>query len=394
METDKSIIIIGLLYYFYFYGIPPKISNYFFKLYVDYAQFFVIFNRLFQNNYEITIDLNTEEIKKEEIQPKKYEDKYLDDIRSLNKDWVFTEDEILQIPHLKESFLNVYIENMNNRIEEITNEIANIEKIINKDNDDIKYVEDFDDDGNELNHPTLEDRINQIKNLQEEYNNLKNQVGTENGLDNLINKSNEHANKFIIDKRLDKLKNCYVMEKTPIGNVLMIYDKEQAKFKYYSDSTIPYRYLEVVGRKYVKTFNCRPIFVDMEEELKLFEEKWEKEQQNKKEEQQNKKEEEKLITAEESNNQIKKKDVFAKFKSYNKDGGSKISMAPPPKNSISSKTISENKENEKIILKEKANCYSYFGKLSNFNFLQKVEKKVFNKKLGFTFADFKKMNNQ
>lgn len=405
MEADKSIVIIFLLYYLYNYGVPLRVSNYFFKLYIDFTHLVVIYSKLYKTNNSNDIDFinnniknnNEDNNKKEEIQPKKYEDKYLDEIRLLNKEWIFTQEENAQIPELKESFLNGYIENMNDRIDQITNEINHYEKEINEDNDDIKYVEDFDDDGNELIHQTLEerneDRRDKIKKLNEEYDKLKSQIGTENGLDNLINKSKEHANTFIINKRLDKLNNCYVMEKTPIGNVLMIYDKEQNKFKYYSDSTIPYRYLEVVGRKYVKQFNCRPIFVDMEEELKLFEEKWEKEKQIKKD----KEEQEKIKVQEETKQQInepKKKDVFAKFKSYNKDNGSKISMAPPPKNNVSNKTITENKENEKILLKEKANCYIYVGKLSNFNFLQKVEKKVFNKKLGFTFADFKKMNKQ
>jgi cobalamin biosynthesis protein CbiG len=169
----------------------------------------------------------------------------------------------------------------------------------------------------------------------------------------------------------------------------MIYDKERESFKYYSDSTIPYRYLEVVGRKYVKMFNCRPIFVDMEEELKSFDEKWTKEYELKKA-----KEAKEILKAEEAAKNNKpteeKKNVFAKFKSYNKEAGGKISMAAPPKNSIPSKPI-ETKENEKILLKERANRYTYEGKFANFNFLQKIERKVFNKKLGISFADFKKM---
>ena len=66
-------------------------------------------------------------------------------------------------------------------------------------------------------------------------------------------------------------------------------------------------------------------------------------------------------------------------------------MAAPPKNSIPNKSIIEKKENEKILLKERANRYTYEGKIANFNFLQKIERKVFNKKLGLSFADFKKM---
>ena len=101
-------------------------------------------------------------------------------------------------------------------------------------------------------------------------------------LDEIKKVSEKQSINYIIDRRLDRFKNCYVIEKTPIGNVLMIYEKNRESFKYYSDSNIPYRYLEVVARKYVKLFGCRPIFVDMEEELNLFEEKLEKEREIKK----------------------------------------------------------------------------------------------------------------
>ena len=66
-------------------------------------------------------------------------------------------------------------------------------------------------------------------------------------------------------------------------------------------------------------------------------------------------------------------------------------MAAPPKNSIPNKSVTENKENEKIVLKERANRYTCEGKFANFNFLQKIDRKIFNKKLGLSFADFKKM---
>jgi hypothetical protein len=172
----------------------------------------------------------------------------------------------------------------------------------------------------------------------------------------------------------------------------MIYQKDRGSFKYYSDHNIPYRYLEVVGRKYVKLFDCRPIFVDMEEELRLFEEKWEKEQEVKKMKEENKKMREE---DDKKNKPVEqKKNVFAKFKSYNKDAGGKISMAAPPKNSIPNKSVTENKENEKVLLKERANRYTYEGKFANFNFLQKIERKVFNKKLGLSFADFKRIQQK
>jgi hypothetical protein len=234
-----------------------------------------------------------------------------------------------------------------------------------------------------------EDTSKKIQELQEEYNKLKLQIENEEGIEEIKKICEEKGKQNIINKRLDKLDNCYIIEKTPIGNVLMIYDKTKETFKYYSDCNIPYRYLEVVGRKYVKLFNCRPIFIDMEEELRLFEEKWEKEQEIKKikEEEEKKQSENKQL----NNETNKKKNVFAKFKSYNKDAGGKISMAPPPKNSIPNKNVTENKEDEKILLKERANRYTYEGKFANFNFLKKIDRKVFNKKLGLSFADFKKL---
>jgi hypothetical protein len=122
----------------------------------------------------------------------------------------------------------------------------------------------------------------------------------------------------------------------------------------------------------------------------LFDEKWTKEYELKKA-----KEAEEKLKAEEAAKNNKpseqKKNVFAKFKSYNKDAGGKISTAAPPKNSIPNKTTVETKEGEKVLLKERANRYTYEGKFANFNFLQKIERKVFNKKLGISFADFKKM---
>jgi len=194
----------------------------------------------------------------------------------------------------------------------------------------------------------------------------------------------------MIHHRLEKLKVCYVMEYTPLGNVLMIYDKERETFKYYSDNTIPYRYLEVVGRKYAKQFGCRRIFVDMEEQLKIAEEKWERERIEKAD----REEKERILKEEAIKNQKpieQKKNVFAKFKSYNKEAGTgHVNTAPPPKNSIPNK-LTEKQENEKILIKERANRYTYEGKFANFNFLKKVDRKVVDKKFALSFADFKKI---
>ena len=401
---DKSIFFIWVMWYFYTYGIPPVLFIYLTQFYHFYDEYFTFCNRIIYPTYwddesEEKIEINTIEL--ESKPPKelpKYEDKYLDDIRNLDKEWIFNEDENNEMPTLIEEFCKGYIDSKLDRIEEITSQISELEKDISQDVDTVNFVEDVNEYGDELiNQNTLEERNemrnSQIKELQEEINQLKSEIETDDGINEIKKQSEEQARQYIICKRLDKLANSYVMEKTPIGNVIMIYQKDKESFKYYSDCNIPYRYLEVVGRKYVKLLNCRPIFIDMEEELRLFEEKWEKEQEIKK-----LKEEEEKKRVEESAKNNKpvelKKNVFAKFKSYNKDVGGKISMAAPPKNSIPNKSISETKENAKILLKERANRYTYEGKFANFNFLQKIERKVFNKKLGLSFADFKKMQQK
>ena len=170
--------------------------------------------------------------------------------------------------------------------------------------------------------------------------------------------------------------------------MLLFYNYEKLAFEYYSDLTIPYRYLETVSRKYVLTYSYRPLYVDMEEELKEYERKLEEKEKTKSE----------VVV----NNA--KKQVFAKFKSYNREAGTgRVNKVPPPKNSIPQNMLNLSKNivkidvngkenNGKMLLKENANRYSYQGKFCNFNFLKKIDRKNVDKKYTLTFADFKKMN--
>ena len=401
---DKSLFFLWFMWYIYAYGLPPIIIHYLIDFYNLYNDFFIYYNKLvypeywediecLEDNNDILINKNEES--KEQTKPlPKYEDKYLNDIRKMNKEWVFTEVEKDEMSKLSEDVLNRSIENRINRIEEIKVEINNLKKEMSEDIDTVDFVKDLNCEGDDFLHETtLETRNNernkQILQFEEELHTLQNEIDSNEGICELKKDAQNEVEKYFINKKLDNLIHSYVIEKTPIGNVLMMYKRDSESFQYYSDCNIPYRYLEVVARKYVKMFNCRPILIDMEEELKLFEEKWEQEQEMKK-----MKEEDKKLNESKNHTTQEKKNVFAKFKSYNKEAGGKISMAVPPKNSIPNKTINEVKEDQKILLKERANRYTYEGKFANFNFLQKVERKVFNKKLGLTFADFKKMNHK
>jgi hypothetical protein len=257
----------------------------------------------------------------------KYEDKYLKEIRKLNKEYIFNDKE-------KELELNQTFELFNNfkRCPSNPNE------------------EETDDD--------------------------------------IMIKSKDIARQFIIGLRLEKLTNCFVIEKTPLGNVLMTYNVARSSFQFYSDNTIPYRYLETVSRKFVKFFDCRPIYYDMEEELKMYEIKLDEKERAEKEraeELKNMKDDKQFVAQ-------AKKTVFAKFKSYNKESGTgHVNTAAPPKNSIPGNSIIKT-SNTKILLKENANRYTYEGKISNFNMLKKVDKKLVDKKLALSFSDFKKMH--
>jgi hypothetical protein len=133
--------------------------------------------------------------------------------------------------------------------------------------------------------------------------------------------------------------------------------------------------------------NCKQIHVDMEQEIKEAEEKLEQKRQ---EEEEKKKQLEELERQKpEENQSITKKDVFAKLKKYNTNTSLKSSGIPTDKKSVSKKNIQES--DKPLILKEKANRYSCEGKLMNFSFLKKVDKKVVDKRYAMNFSDFKKM---
>ncbi len=331
--------------------------------------------------------------------PEKYEDKFLEDIRKLNKEFVFDEkEEELERTKFDEIFLLAQ-KDYTKKVNEVKDEIWSLEKEIEiqKSGDDFFNVE--------YNENPEEEDKDTIKSLTEE------KVVLEKALSELINNPQDidklrldahlEARQFVIDERLDKLKNSFIMEKTPLGNVLMLYNNKRGSFEFYSDNTIPYRYLEPVSRKYVKTFGCRPIYCDMEEELKNYEKKLEETEREKEEKQELEKRilEEKRIL-DEKNMTVSvvaepKKNVFAKFKSYNKEAGTgHVNIAAPPKNSIPNNKVTEKSSDEKVLLKENANRYSYEGKLSNFNFLKKVDRKVVDKKYAMTFADFKRLQEE
>ena len=404
-ETMYSLLVI----FFFMYYIPPYKVKYAFHLFTSFMASLPSFNELYIMDDDNGSSDNDNDSAEVTVKPK-YEDKYLDHIRHLPREFIFNEEEKALEQSQMNDFYLILINEYNDKIKEIKNNIhkgeleleelehkqgsdedfCNIEE---KDNEIQINTEDKHEDEDKKNQMIMSVKLD-LEQLNENLTKMNNMIETQEGLDEIKTKSEEMARQHIIDKRLDKLKNAFVMDKTPLGNVLMVYNNKRESFEYYSDNTIPYRFLEPVCRKYVKIFDCRPIYFDMEEELQnSLQEREEKEEKDEKEreEREKKEKEEKERKLKEGNVIIveAKKNVFAKFKSYNKESGTgHVSIGVPPKNSIPNNNT---KASENVLLKKNTNRYSYEGKLSNFNVLKKVDRKVVDKKYAMTFADFKKL---
>jgi hypothetical protein len=199
----------------------------------------------------------------------------------------------------------------------------------------------------------------------------------------------------LTEEILTSLKNSVLLEHTPLGNVVMHYDHARETFTYYSDSTIPYRYLEVVSRRYVVINNCKKIYVNMDDEIKEAEKKLEEKKQNElkkiqHEEDRRKAEQMNPLLKDDAHQQQPKKSVFAKLKKYNRID-SKPQTTPNPNNS-NPKTSKKDETDDKV-LKERANRYSCEGKIVNFSFLKKVDRKLVDANYAVSFAEFKKLSS-
>jgi hypothetical protein len=133
---------------------------------------------------------------------------------------------------------------------------------------------------------------------------------------------------------LNMLSNKYVMEYTPVGNVLMYFDYEKRAFQYYSDFSIPYKYLECVSKKFC-IVNKNKIYreIKMDVDVNDFS----------------------IIRNSSSSLQNKSKS-FAKLKGYNNSN-------PSIKNDTA-------KQRELKIIQKDIVRYTHLGKLCNFSFIK------------------------
>ncbi len=216
----------------------------------------------------------------------------------------------------------------------------------------------------------IEDEANFLEKYLDEYNNLE--------------------EREIDDEELSLFKDLYIEENTPRGVIFMCYNKDTAAFEYFSNSKdIPYSYLEVVARNYVVKHLCKELLIDSSAELekaKKLTQQLEDKVKNKNgtldttntlcwddplcevvENEKNEKSEKN-----EKNEEDKKPstfNVFARFKTYNKDTA--LENDKKDKNNAGDK---DNTQDKNVVLLERSNHYIYKGKCEDYYLHSKQEK--------------------
>jgi hypothetical protein len=341
----------------------------------------------------------------------KYEDKYLEKFRAFPNKYLFSEDELEGEKTIYDKLKNTYEANMkkdmNNceeKIEKYKKKLDSMESIINviNDRDSNKLVtnpeavkqllqyheieKEYEEDPEDFD---LDELCNDFKNV---YNDIKtdyNQLTVA-----LTELTNSEAPDFIqqtkdtiTNIKLDGYINNYILETTPLGNVYMRYNNKKQSFEYFSNSTIPYRYLETIGRKYVMAYWCKPLFVDLEEEI-------------------NKAKSKASINNSDTNTTNNNITSNNSSKPHVPSGPNRIkkytSEVKPTKNRVQTEFTlpshikanlpdvnSSGSQQEKQVLKESSNRYTWEGRIANLTLLKKVDKKLVDKNVVLSFADFK-----
>jgi len=242
-----------------------------------------------------------------------------------------------------------------------------------------KYLHKFDSMDNIFSFQE-EDRILEQEKMKDLLDNCQEEELTE----EKINEIKILSYDYMLTQFLKKNKNNYIIENTPLGNVAMNFNVEKGSFEYYSDKNIPYRFLETVARKYAITFHCKPLYICMDNEIQMAEQKM--------------KEKKELLKFE--NSKPKTKDIFANFKNQRtiqpiqmnrsvRNNDTKTNTKTNP-GFIHPKVQNLTNNNTSQILKENANRYTHQGKFSNFILLKVTVKQ--DKKTNLSYRDYIKLN--
>lgn len=349
-----------------------------------------------ETDSETKSDLFGEELKEEsvtDLKPAveiKYEDKYLDKYASFPNNYAFNEDELLAEATEYKNNKQTWEIKLKTDIADLRYELAELEPIFEAGivsiTDEViqKMICYFNIEDSYADEPGEYD-------VEELFNDLKtsrNELSAK--LDELLKCETpdfaELAREKIVNQRLDKYVNNYILEQTPLGNVYMRYNNSKKSFEYFSNNTIPYRYLETIGRKYVMTFWCKLLFVDLAAELKRVDEKkiLEELKEKEKEKENDKTQDLKIVP--------KKPNMKPSFSSrqHMMTGNSSSKSNANANTSNTSSSGTANKKDGVTILKEHANRYTWEGRLSNLELLKKPPKKSET----LSFAEFKLLQQQ
>lgn len=343
--------------------------------------------------------------KKEEKKEIKFEDKYLEKFKNFKNEYYFTEEEKLLESQKYDELKSAFNKEQELGLKETSDKLDKVQEVFYKGgvttaggieeltryyNIEAEYEDDPDD-------YDLEELIKELTEIRDElthkYKEFSDMVFSE-------EESRDAAKQHVLSQKLNGFVNNYIIEMTPLGNVYMRYNNDKKSFEYFSNNTIPYRYLEPVGRKYVMTYFCKPLFIDIEEELKKAQQKKDEEKAKKEEEA---KEKEELIAIS-GKEKEKEKDIYTKLKSYNNESSSVAimksknrqasNMPLPPQIKANLPNVNASVAPEKMLLKEHANRYTWEGRMANLPIIKKVEKKHVDKNYEMSFADFKKMQQR
>ena len=337
---------------------------------------------------ELEEQKDSEELEEQLKEQVKFEDKYLVAFKSFSNEYNFTEEELQQQTDAFSKLKSEYQANKTKEFDRLnallleTHKIIDLEPIFTDELESliVAYFEiedDYADNPASIDFDELFIYVeNDHKRFQEEIIKLLEEQS-------LDAEFQDKALNVVLDKKLDGFMNNYILEFTPLGNVYMRYNHFKTSFEYFSNNTIPYRYLETIGRKYVMTFRCKSLFIDLEDELKKASEKDILEKEKEKEKEKDK---------EPSGQHFKSYNKDTKMdKNINKNKGRPGQNVLPPQIKANLPNVNGSSNGEKHLLKENANRYTWIGRLSNFPVLKKVDRKTVDKKYAMTFADFKQI---
>jgi len=157
-------------------------------------------------------------------------------------------------------------------------------------------------------------------------------------------------------------KNTSVIENTPDGLVIMLYNGEREGFEYWCDNkNIKFNYLETVARKFVIMNFCTNLYVDRYDDIKQQQEEYDEIEKKEKMEKNEMEEKEKEEKEKNETGNAKEYDVFVKKK----------------------KKKVKKEDRDKIVAK-KSNKYLYIGKINEFEWIKKSEEKRIVKEVSFS----------